>query len=160
MPHRELDKPDTTAARDHVDEGVVRGLMGYNVKRAYLVLHSAARQAAAEFDLRIPTFSCLSVIVRNPGISPSALAELLKIERSNLVVMVDELETRELVSRTQMKSDRRRFELTATVRGRRLHDKAVEAIAAAEAACLTALEDEEQRLLLTLLNRIEGSMAD
>ena len=28
MPHRELDKPDTTAARDHVDEGVVRGLMG------------------------------------------------------------------------------------------------------------------------------------
>ena len=154
-------KPNTTnATTAPVDEGAVRGLMGYNVKRAYIVLHSAAQQAAAAFDLRIPTFSCLSVIVRNPGITPSALAELLKIERSNLVVMVDELETRELVSRTQMKTDRRRFELKATVRGRRLHDKAAEAIAAAEAACLTALQDDEQQLLLALLNRIEGSMAD
>ncbi|EPX85460.1 MarR family winged helix-turn-helix transcriptional regulator [Salipiger mucosus] len=156
MPPARPETDATPGPRRH--EGAVREMAGYNLKRAYIVLHSAAQEAAAEFDLRIPTFSCLSVIVRNPEITPSKLAEMLRIERSNTVVIVDELETRELVSRKRMKTDRRRYALSATVRGRHLHDQAAEAIAQAEATCLTRLSDDEQALLVEMLNRIEGSM--
>ncbi|KAA5606620.1 MarR family transcriptional regulator [Roseospira marina] len=150
----------SASSPDTVFEGAIRGMVGYNLKRAYIVLHAAARAAAEDFGLRVPTFSCLSVIVRNPGITPSALAEHLKIERPNLVVIVDELETRELIRRTQMKTDRRRYELTVTVRGRRLHDQAAEAIRDAEAQCLQGLGAEDQARLIDLLNKIENAMTE
>lgn len=150
--------PKESAASGAVPrEGALRGLMGYNVKRAYIALHSAAQGAAADFNMRIPAFSCLSVIVDNPGIAPSGVAEMLRMERSNIVVILDELETRELISRTQMKTDRRRFELKATVRGRRLHDKMATAIYEAEAKCMRDLAPEEQQMFVSLLNRIEAS---
>jgi DNA-binding MarR family transcriptional regulator len=146
--------------RDEAGDGALRELVGYNLKRAYLVLSSDAQAVLGELGLRILSFSCLSVITRNPGIAPSALAERLKMERSNLVVVIDELETRELVSRTQSKTDRRRFALNATVRGRRLHDTAVEALHRSEARLLARLSREEQALLVSMMRRIEAAGED
>lgn len=143
-----------------LDEGAVREFVGYNLKRAYMVLYPAAQAAVAELDLRIPTFSGLSVIVRNPGIAPSELAERLSMERSNIVVVIDELETRDLVVRTKSKTDRRRFALTATMRGKRLHDKAVAAIRRSEERLLQRLTAEEQAKLVELLNKIEAASTD
>jgi DNA-binding MarR family transcriptional regulator len=137
------------------DEGALRALLGYVMKRAYLVLHSDAQTALADFGLRIPSFSCLSVIVAEPGIAPSVVAERLSIERSNVVVFIDELETRELVARTQSKTDRRRFALTATVRGRRLHDKAVASLHESEDRLLAGVTPEEKALLVSILKKIE-----
>ena len=138
----------------------LRQFVGYNVKRAYMVLQPATQAALADLDLRIPSFSSLAVIVRNPGIAPSVLAEHLKIERSNLVVIIDELETRELISRTQMKTDRRRYALTATMRGRQLHDKAIAALHRAEDRQLGRLTAEERAQLVALLNKIETTAED
>lgn len=146
--------------RDEAGEGALRELVGYNIRRAYLVLSSDAQAVLAEFGLRVLSFSCLSVIARNPGIAPSVLAERLKMERSNLVVVIDEIETRELVSRTQSKTDRRRFALTATVRGRRLHDTAVKALHKSEARLLQRLTQEEQALLVSMMKRIEAAGED
>lgn len=151
---------ETEAHAEALDEGALRGFVGYNVKRAYMVMQPATQAALAALDLRIPSFSCLSVIVRNPGIAPSVLAEQLKIERSNIVVIIDELETRELVSRTQMKTDRRRYALTATMRGRQLHDKAVSAIRRAEDRQLGRLTPDEREALVALLNKIEAAATD
>lgn len=151
---------DPARDRDEVSDGTLRELVGYNIKCAYMVLHSDAQATLAELGLRVLSFSCLSVIARNPGIAPSALAERLRMERSNLVVVIDELETRELVSRTQSKTDRRRFALNATVRGRRLHDTAVKALHRSEARILGRLTQEEQALLVSMTQRIEAAGED
>ena len=119
---------ETGAMVDPPSDNALRGFLGYNLKRAYLAVHPAAKAAMTEFGLRVPSFSCLSVIVENPGIAPSVLAEYLKMERSNIVVIIDELESRELVNRTRSTVDRRRFALTATVRGHRIHEQTVGAI--------------------------------
>lgn len=145
---------------DSLNEGSVREFVGYAVKRAYLVLHPLAQSGAEEVGLRIPSFSCLSVIVANPGIAPSVLAEQLKMARPNVVVIIDELEQSDLISRTQMKTDRRRQALSATVRGRRLHDKAVAAIHRSEGRLLQRLNSEEQEQLIALLNKIEVAAED
>lgn len=150
------DAPEIAEANDIT----LRQFVGYNVKRAYMVMQPATQDALAALDLRIPTFSCLSIIVRNPGIAPSVLAEQMKIERSNIVVIIDELETRELVIRTQMKTDRRRYALTATMRGRALHDKAVSAIHRAEDRQLSRLTLDERTQLVALLNRIETTTTE
>ncbi len=148
--------PDIADANDIT----LRQFVGYNVKRTYMVMQPASQAALAELDLRIPSFSSLAVIVRNPGIAPSVLAEHLKIERSNLVVIIDELETRDLISRAQMKTDRRRYALTATIRGRQLHDRAIAALHHAEERQLAGLSAAERAQLVALLNKIEATAAD
>jgi DNA-binding MarR family transcriptional regulator len=151
---------DPARDRDEVSDGALRELVGYNIKRAYMVLHSDAQATLAELGLRVLSFSCLSVIAQNPGIAPSVLAERLKMERSNLVVVIDELETRALVSRTPSKTDRRRFALNVTVRGRRLHDTAVKALHQSEARLLGRLTQDEQALLVSTMRRIEAAGED
>jgi DNA-binding MarR family transcriptional regulator len=44
------------------------------------------------------TYSLMAVIVDNPGVRQSQLAQVLAIERSNLVVLLDELERFELIT--------------------------------------------------------------
>lgn len=152
-------KIETAETPELAEDGAVRDLFGYRLKRAYMVLHPLAQTGLADLGLRVLSFSCLSVIVRNPGIAPSALAEQLKMERSNIVVVLDELETLELISRTQQKTDRRRYALNATVRGRRLHDKAAETLRRNEARLLQGLSFEEQDQLAALLAKIEAAGA-
>ncbi|PLX39128.1 MAG: transcriptional regulator [Hyphomicrobiales bacterium] len=149
-------KTRTDESKGTPEEGVLREFVGYNVKRAYMALQPAAQAGMAEYDLRVPSFSCLSVIVANPGIAPSELAECLKMERSNIVVVIDELESRELVNRTKSTKDRRRYALSATMRGRRLHEKAVAAIHRRENHLLRSLSAEEQATLVELLNKVEA----
>lgn len=140
-------------------DAVMREFLGYNIKRAYLVLHQAANDALDGFALKVRSFSALSLIVSNPGITPSELAEMLEMERSNLVLIIDDLETRDLISRTQKKTDRRRYALNATLRGRHLRDKAAAAIRQADERPLLRLSAEERATLVTLLSRIEAGGA-
>ncbi len=136
-------------------DAVMRKFIGYNLKRAYIVLHQVATQALDAHDLRVRSFSALSLIVGNPGVSPSELADMLQMERSNLVLIVDELESRDLISRTRMKLDRRRYALKATLRGRRLHEKAAAAIRRADERPLLRLTAEDRAQLVNLLSKIE-----
>lgn len=138
----------------HVRDTVLQYLIGYRLKRAYMRVQPATQKALAEEDLRVISFSCLSAIVDNPGIVQFELADALQIERSNLVVVIDELESRELISRERVPTDRRRYALTATLRGRRLRDSAARKAADAEQEFFSALTEDEQEALRALLERI------
>ena len=149
--------PDTAAQADATvpADSIVRDLLGYNLKHSYLIVRNAAQGALDQFGLRVVSLTALSLIVDNPGIAPSEIAATLEMERSNIVVIIDDLETRQLISRARSKSDRRRFALTATVRGRRARDQAAHAVARAEANALGNLSDDEKTLLMELLRRIQ-----
>ncbi len=143
-----------------LDEGAVRETVGYNLKRAYMVLQPLAQSGLSKHGLRVPSFTALSVIIQNPDIAPSVLAELLRMERSNIVVVIDELETLDLVSRTQSTTDRRRIALSATLLGTQLHKKAQASIQEAENKILHLLSAEEQTKLVELLGKIEAAALD
>lgn len=142
------------------NDSVLRGFFGYVLKRTYLIARPTALAGMAQFDLRVPSFSCLSLIVENPGIAPSSLAECLRMERPNIVVIIDELESRDLITRQRSSSDKRRFELRATVRGRHLHDKAALEIHRQEERLLAGLSEEERAQLIQLLGKIERLSSD
>lgn len=141
----------------NITDSMAAELVGYNLKRSYLVVRNAAQEVLEPMGLKVVSMTALSLIVDNPGIAPSQIADTLQMERPNIVVIIDELETRQLISRARSKQDRRRFALTATVRGRRLRDQASEAVAKAEYAALGALSDAEIAQLLELLRRIRGA---
>ena len=155
------EKPQQTSPEpaDDMSDAAMRTHLGYSLKRTYLVVHQVASDALDPFGLKVRSFSALSLIVANPGITPSRLAELLKIERSNLVLILDDLETRDLIGRTRDPGDRRRYALSATLAGRRLQEKATLATTRAEQRLTDRLSADEQDTLLALLRRIEDGLA-
>lgn len=136
-------------------DATLRAFSGYGMKRAFNAIQADVNAALAPFDLRMVTFSALVVIVDNPGLRQTQLADLLSIERPNLVVILDELERRELISRDRAVDDRRAYALQVTLAGRRLHDKALAAVNAHEARMTAGLNPAERADLIRMLRRIE-----
>ncbi len=130
------------------------GYIGYNLKRALSLVQADLSQVLGALELRAVSFSALSIVVRNPGINQTQLAEALKIERSNLVQLIDELSGRALLARTPVAGDRRRYALMPTTAGKTLCARAEAAVAAHEARVFSMLDAGEKATLLALLRKI------
>lgn len=128
------------------------GFVGYAMKRALSIVQADLARVLAQFGLRAVSFSALSIIVGQPGLTQTQLADALQIERSNLVTIIDELAGRDLIIRAPVAQDRRRHALMPTEAGKTLAAAAREAVDAHERAlfsCLTSREQEELKRLLT-----------
>ena len=136
-------------------DSALRGFVGYNIKRAFSAIQMDLARSLRPFELRMMTFSALSIIAARPNIRLSHLAEALSVERPNLVVIVDELESRALILRVQTPEDRRAYALTITLKGRRLLDRATLAVAGHEARMLAGVTAADRAALLRALGAIE-----
>jgi len=135
----------------------LRGFAGYTMKRAFNAIQADVNAALAPFGLRMVTFSALVVIADNPGLRQSELAEALMIERPNLVLILDELERAELISRDRAAGDRRAYELRATLKGGRLCDRARRAVTAHDARMTEGMSETDRQALIAALRRIEAN---
>jgi len=95
----------------------LRGLTGYRLQRATTTAMARYKLVFSAFGLRRTTFSCLSLIVDNPGLRQSQLGEVLAIERPNLVNIVEDLTSAGLVTRETSPQDRRAYALHPTEKG-------------------------------------------
>tara|TARA_E500000318_G_scaffold93358_1_gene92415 strand:- start:589 stop:1068 length:480 start_codon:yes stop_codon:yes gene_type:complete len=133
----------------------LRGFVGYNLKRAYMSIHSDFVASLTHIDLKPTTFSALAIINENPDISQTDLARALAMERSNIVVMVDELQTRGLIVRNKVPTDRRVYALRTTAKGIELFAEASRAVQRHEEKLLEDFNPEERDLLVRMLIRIQ-----
>ncbi len=131
--------------------------IGYHMKRAFNVVQADLSRTLTEFDLRMLTYTALVLIVDNPNLSQSKLAAAMDIERANLVVIVDELEQRELIVRDRVPTDRRAYALNATLSGRRLCKKAVAAVVAHESKLFSAMSKKAKTMLINTLSDFQKS---
>ncbi|WP_138467832.1 MarR family winged helix-turn-helix transcriptional regulator [Poseidonocella sp. HB161398] len=132
----------------------LRQYAGYNMKRAYMAVREDMARTLEPLGLRTATFSALAIITENPDITQTQLSQAMAIDRSGVVVIVDQLEEAELISRGRVPGDRRSYALRATIRGRRTWKEAEQAVRAHEARLFSALTAEERALLGDLLRRI------
>ncbi len=130
--------------------------VGYNLKRAYVIVQSDFRAALGRDGLAPRVFSALSLAVQFPNITQSELARRLGIERSGLVAIVDELERRALLSRTHVPGDRRVQALVPTDTGRKAYAKAIAAVKAHEERLFANFSDTERRTLMQLLRKVRA----
>ncbi len=133
----------------------LRQFAGYNMKRAFNVVQHDVNTTLNEFGLRMVTWSALSVIRENSGLRQSRLADILSIERPNLVVLVDQLERSELISRDRDAEDRRAYCLNLTDAGEALYQKALVAMREHDKRMTSGLSDEERETLISMLRKIE-----
>jgi DNA-binding MarR family transcriptional regulator len=147
----------TTAQPERISDATLRGLVGYSMKRAFMVIRADLARTLEPFELRMMTFTALTLVADNPGLSQSQLAQAMAVERPNLVVIVDELETRGLITRDRVPTDRRTYALNITPEGSTLLARATEAVHAHENAIMGGLSGDEEAALIATLKRIEIS---
>lgn len=132
----------------------LEGLVGYNLKRAYVIVQGDFRRAMGEDGLTARSFTALSLVVQNPEITQSELSRLLGIERSGLVAIVDDLEARKYVSRTTVPGDRRVQALIPLKAGSKAYAETLSKVQAHEQALLASLKESEIKTLMKLLKKV------
>ena len=144
--------PSSSAER--LDTRVLEGLVGYNARRAYLVISATFAERMAVYGMKPVDFSVLSLITHNPGITSSQLCSSLGILPPNLVGMVNALEKRELIVRKPHPRDGRAMGLHLTPAGQKLVQGAERTAAELEAEVASRLTPAEGKTLLRLLRKI------
>ncbi|MBF9030024.1 MarR family transcriptional regulator [Rhodobacterales bacterium HKCCE3408] len=134
--------------------------IGYNLKRAYILVETDFRAAMGDEGLSPRVFSALSFIVQFPNITQSELARQLGVERSGLVAIVDELEMRGFLTRALVPGDRRVQALIPTAAGRAAHGRALDKVRAHEERFFAGFTEEERQTLLALLLKTRAIAED
>ena len=137
-----------------VDTSYLQTLLGYNARRAALVIIERFIQDMASFDLRPVDFSVLSVIFHNPGVTSRQLCAALSILPPNLVGLIKALEKRELIERRPHPQDGRALGLHTTAAGQQLMKQAEKQAAETERLVAHRLAPQEQQQLIALLQKI------
>lgn len=113
-----------------------------------------ANRRLAEHGLRVRSYAVLALANGERPVTQRDLSEVLSLDPSQIVALVDDLERDGLVRREVDASDRRSRVVRSTDDGRTRFVAARAAIAAAEAAQLAALDTTERDTLRSLLARI------
>lgn len=128
--------------------------MSFLLARANALSISAGNAAMAPHGLKVRSYSVLALAVSEARPSQRELAEVLRLDPSQVVALVDDLQARGLVIREPDPADRRANVVTATAAGRTLFAAAESSARAAERRLHESLTEEERELLIVLLRRL------
>lgn len=137
-----------------VDAGALYTQISYNARRAWLSISALSTQRMAVHKLKVPEFSVLSLVGRNPGIISSQLCATLDTLPPNLAGRIISLERRGLIERRPHPQDRRAMSLRLTPEGTKLTAQAEETAARLEEDALAGLTLSERKTLICLLKKV------
>lgn len=140
-----------------INDDTLRTFVGYHLKRSFNVIQSDLIDTLRPFDLRMLTYTALVLIVDNPGLNQSRLSQIMDIERPNLVIIIDELEERKLITRERVPTDRRSYALHPTQSGRVLYRETLDAVTQHEAKLLSQIPPGQLEQMIATLKLIEAA---
>lgn len=154
MPSKRSRRSDVTPA-GQLAEARLHHILGYQLAQATIVTNALfSANASKPFGLRQVEYTVLTLIDENPGGSLVRLARALAVTAPNITAMVDRLEAKGWIRRTQSESDRRTQLLYTTEQGAALVRQATDRILAGEKQALAHLSLGEQTILIELLHKV------
>ncbi|MET1155750.1 MarR family transcriptional regulator [Arthrobacter sp.] len=130
------------------------GEIEFLTARARSLGSGRANKMLAELDLKVRSYSVLSLACSGQNPSQRELADFLSLDPSQIVALVDQLEKRGAVTREADPRDRRSKVIAPTAAGRRLYKRADAIVRQASDHSLAQLNDQERETLRDLLRRI------
>ena len=134
--------------------GLLPDLIGYHLRRAQLAVYQDFSAVMDGADLTPGQFGVLALIDANPGLSQTRLGEILGIDRSTVVGVIDKLESRGLVERAAHPKDRRAHALQLSPAGAKRFNELARRVRGHENRIARRLTAPERALLIGLLQRI------
>jgi DNA-binding MarR family transcriptional regulator len=139
-----------------LDYDVLDELLGYSLRRAQVAMFMAFHEATRGMQITPPRFTALVMIGANPGMSQTALGNVLGIARSGAMLLTDWFEEQKLVERRHRPDDGRAWGLYLTRRGERLVERMKRRVLAYDRKRTAALSVRERRELQRLLAKLAG----
>ena len=127
---------------------------GFLLARAHQRAHALFQDALAPLELTPKSFGALSVIKDRGPLSQAALGGTLRVDRTTIVAVVDELERAGYIERGHNPADRRVHSLGVTAAGSDALRVAERAAGASQDDLLAGLHPGEREQLQDLLARI------
>lgn len=128
------------------------------VARACQVMGLSLARALQPLDIKPPHLDILINLFRTPGISQQDLADKLLVGRSNLSMLLPQLEKRGLLLRKNDPQDRRVLRLELTAEGMELTQEAIAIQAALIDRTMKTATTEECNLVGEVMTRIIGEL--
>ncbi len=137
--------------------GELNRRLGFLLAQLGTHAHRQFADRLAGLDLHPRHFGMLSHLAAAEGQSQQALSKALRIHRSAVVALVDDLEQRGLAERRRDPVDRRAYTLYLTSSGRELLADLERIADERDVELLTALNASERSQLISLLQRVAES---
>ena len=115
---------------------------------------NAFEQRLATMELKPHHAGLLRMLGANPGLSQQELSDLFGVFPSRLVLLLDQLEKRQLIERRDHQSDRRSYRLHLTNAGRQAMARIGRLTRDLENDLCGSLSDADRETLTSLLKRI------
>ena len=139
---------------DRLRHSPLAGEIEFLNARARSIGSAIANGLLHEHGLRVRSYSVLALACGGLRPTQRQLAEFLRLDPSQIVALVDELESAGLVNREPDPGDRRSKAVVATAAGERLYARARIATGQAEERALAALSPGERTQLRDLMTKI------
>ncbi|MDX2266201.1 MAG: MarR family transcriptional regulator [Hyphomicrobiales bacterium] len=133
---------------------------GYVISQLAGGMRQATAEALAPLGLNPILFGCLEAIAVAGPLSQVALGQMIRVDRTTIVQLLDTLEAAGLAERKPDPSDRRVHAVCLTELGFERLEGARAAAHAAEAAFLAPLSDEERKALVSALRKLYEAKTD
>lgn len=130
--------------------------VGFLMSRGSALAVRAINVALEPVGLRVRQYSVLLAVAESGGLSQRDVATTLSLDPSQIVALVDELESRGLVERRPGVADRRARLVQPTRAGKKQIREAERRVRRAEEEYLGALDAEERETLASLLRRVNA----
>jgi DNA-binding MarR family transcriptional regulator len=137
--------------RDAVQLGALEQHLGYFIRRAQVWVFADFIRALKTLEISPAQYSVLVIIDANTGLSQSALAQTLGIQRARMVRLLDRLEARGLTRRLQSANDGRTHALQLTPKGQAALGRARKLADQHEARLIDRLGSDSYRAMKSLL---------
>jgi len=139
---------------DRLDTRVLETFVGYNARRAWLVVSQVFAERMAVYGLKQVDFSVLSLLAHNPGATSRQLCSTLDILPPNLVSLIAAMDSRGLIERRPHPHDGRAIGLHLTPAGEELIREAERTVTQLEADASARLTARERETLIRLLQKV------
>ena len=147
--------PRVAAAAD-VSGGLsmLQSLLGFNLRRAQVVLARDFQKQVGQGKVRPVVFCILVLAEAQPGIAQVDLTRQLALDKASVVALIDRIEGAGLVERRRSTLDRRRQGLFLTPLGLQRLKSLKDEVARHERRFLERYSPEELAILIGLLRRL------
>ncbi len=145
---------------DELDLGILPGLLGYQLRRAQVTVFQHFADALGDRNVTPGQLGLLVLVSRNPGISQTALARAVGVERATLGEAIDRLLKRHLLRREPAPKDRRSYAMHLSASGEKFLDDLVPLLLRHEEDVAGNLSPEERKTLIALLRRLAEARTD
>ena len=128
--------------------------MRYQLRRAQIRFFDEFENSMRGVHITPGQFGVIALIAANPGLTQSALARAVGIERSSMVAVIDVLESRRLVERRPSPGDRRSYALVLSTEGSNMLEQLKPMVLEHEKRVTASLDSEERSQLLRILSKL------